>query len=171
MATQRIPILSFASRAENSANNAQLSKFDVSATNDQWDRLVYLFPDDGSNDTRLFGGFVVPKNFVGSPVIGWCWTTGVIAGSVSWEIGYLDVTGDDAESLDQNTIRQTDQQLIVVAGTAFNRLEDTASFTASNFAVDDEIHVYIRRRTNTDALDTAAGPAILFNMFFQYSDS
>lgn len=173
MATHRLPILSWVARPETTATaseSAELVSFDTLATNDVWDRQVYRFPDQATKDVTLHGGFVVPKNYVGTPKFVIVWTTTVVVGSVSWAINYRTVGGDNTTSLDQNTAEESLGQVVVVAATALNRLETSIAASAL-FAVDEEIEYWLIRFTLSDVLDTAAGDAILFNFLFEYADA
>src|SRR3972149_3413365 len=96
MATHRIPILGWSARPI--ASGFFPEPYNVKATNDVWKRLVWVFNDTATRD-GLHGGFIVPKNYVGSPAIKVVWTSTVTTGNVVWDFEYRAVGGGDTESL------------------------------------------------------------------------
>ncbi len=168
MATHRIPILTWCMLPD-AAGTVFIEPFDVKATNDVWDRPVAVF-NDGSTRNGLHGGFAIPKNYVGSPVIVYVWTSTAITGDVVWDCDYRAVGGNDAESLDQTGNQESVTVTDTAPGAALRRLEATSALTAGNFAVDDEVTFTIFR-DGTDAADTMAAAALLFNLYFQFSDA
>jgi len=167
MATHRIPILGF-STVPDSSGNVFLEPYDVKATNDVWDRLVLIFNDTATRD-GIHGGFVVPKNYVGTPKIVVVWTSTATSGNVVWDCDYRAVSGDDSESLDQTTNQESVTATDAAPTAAHNRLEAPMALTAGNLAADDEVEFTLFR--DGTAADTMAAAAIVFSVFFEYADA
>jgi hypothetical protein len=172
MATHRMPILGWGALPD-STGECFPEPYDILATNDVWKRMVYRF---GSNNAAqptvrhgIHGGFVVPKNYVGSPVVVIVWTATVTSGNVVWDFEYRTVGGDDTTSLDQSGTEQSVTVTDAAPSAANRRLETTVSLTAGNFSADEEVEFYFAR-DGVDSADTMAGSAILFSLLFQYSD-
>ncbi len=146
-----------------------LESYTVKATNDVWKRLVVIF-NDTANRNGLSGGFSVPKNYVGSPKIIVVWTTTATTGDVEWDFDYRAVGGDDTESLDQTGTQETVNQNDTAPSAAHERLEAVLALTAGNFAIDDEV-TFELFRDGTDAGDTMAAAAIVFELIFEYTDA
>jgi len=168
MATHRIPIL-VVGTVPDASGNVFFEPFDVKATNDVWKRLVAIFNDTATR-LGLRGGFTVPKNYVGSAKLVVVWTTSAITGDVEWDLDYRAVGGDDTESLDQAGTQESVNLNDTAPSAAFERMETLITLTAGNFAVDDEVEFEFFR-DGTDAGDTIAAAAILFNLLFEYADA
>lgn len=173
MATHRIPILGFGT-VPDASGECYFEPYPILATNDVWDRLIARFGSSNAAQPSvrhgLHGGFVVPKNYVGSPVVVIVWTTTLIAGDVVWDFEYRAVGGNDAESLDQAGTQESVTVTDTAPSAAHERLEATVALTAANLAPDDEVEFFLAR-DGADAADTMAGAAILFSALFQYSDA
>lgn len=172
MATHRIPILGFGTTPD-ATGECYFEPYPILATNDVWDRLIARF---GSSNAvaptvrhGLHGGFVVPKNYVASPVIVFVWTATLITNAVVWDFEYRTVGGNDTTSLDQAGTEESVTVTDTAPTAAHSRLEATVALTAANFSVDDEVEFYLAR-DGVDAADTLAGSAILFSALFQYAD-
>ncbi len=168
MATHRIPILGFGTTPD-SSGDVFFEPYSVKATNDVWDRLVAIFNDSGTR-IGLAGGFAIPKNYVGAPKVIVVWTAAATSGDVEWDVDYRAVGGDDAESLDQSGTQETVNQNDTAPSAAHERMEASLALTAGNFAVDDEVEFELFR-DGADAGDTMAAAAIVFGVFFEYSDA
>lgn len=168
MATHRIPILGF-STVPDASGNVFLEPYDVKATNDVWDRLVVIFNDTATR-LGLQGGFVVPKNYVGSAKIIVVWTSTATSGNVAWDFDYRAVGGDDAESLDQSGTQESATVTDAAPGAAHRRLEAQISLTSANLAADDEVEFGLFR-DGADGADTMTAAAIVFSVLFEYADA
>ena len=168
MATHRIPVLGFAS-VPDASGNVFLEPFDIKATNDAWDALVWIFNDTATR-LGLHGRFVVPKNYVGSPKIIVVWSSTATSGNCVWDFDYRAVGGDDAESLDQAGTQESVSATDAAPGASLRRLEAPLSLTAANIAVDDEVE-FTLFRDGADGADTMAAAAIVFSVLFEYVDA
>lgn len=168
MATHRIPIINWSS-VPDSSGNVFPEGYDVKATNDVWDRLVMIFNDTATRD-GFHGGFTIPKNYVGTANLIVVWTTTATTGDVEWDFDYRAVGGNDTESLDQAGTQESVNAADTAPSAAHERLELSIALTSANFAADDEV-TYTFFRDGTDAGDTMAAAAILFNLLFEYSDA
>lgn len=167
MATHRIPILGFGTVPDNSGD-VFFEPYSIKATNDLWERLVLIF---NNTATRIgcHGGFVVPKNYVGSAAIIISWTSTATTNDVEWDFDYRSVGGDDTESLDQATVQESVNQNDTAPSAAHERMEISLALTSANLAIDDEVEFQLFR-DGTDAGNTMAAAAIVFSVLFEYSD-
>jgi len=168
MATHRLPILGF-STIPDTSGDVFFESYAVKATNNVWDRLVCIF-NDTSTRIGLAGGFTVPKNYVGTANLIVVWTSTAISGDVEWDFDYRAVGGNDTESLDQSGTQESVNTNDTAPSAANERMEISITLTDSNFAADDEV-TFELFRDGSDAGDTMAAAAILFNAFFEYSDA
>jgi len=168
MATHRIPIIEW-SAVPDTGGQVWAGAYDEFGTNDVWDRLVLVFADTATRK-GLRGGFAIPKNYVGSPALKIVWTATAITGNVVWDYDYRAVGGNDAESLDQAGTQESVTVTDAAPAAAHNRLEASVALTAANFAVDDEVEFEFFR-DGVDAADTMAASALLFGLYFEYSDA
>lgn len=169
MATHRIPILGMGTVPDTSGD-VYIDTLDALATNDIWDRQVIIFTDTATR-IGLHGGFVVPKNYVGTPKFIIVWSSDTItATNVEWDLDYRAVGGNDTESLDQTGNQQSLNVADAAPSAAWERLEAEVAATAGNFAVDDEVEFTVFR-DGTDAGDTMVGNAVLFSLLFEYADA
>ena len=168
MATHRIPILGFSSIPDTSGN-VFFEPYNVKATNDVWDRLVLIFNDTATR-LGIAGGFVVPKNYIGTAKIIVVWTATATTGDVEWDLDYRAVGGDNSESLDQAGTQESVNLNDTAPGAANRRMEVALALTSANLAVDDEVEFELFR-DGTDAGDTMAAAAIVFSVIFEYADA
>lgn len=168
MAIIRKPILGIATIPD-ASGDVFFEPYSIKATNGVWQRMVTIFNNTVSR-IGLRGGFIVPKNYVGSPSVIIVWTSTVIAGDVEWDFDYRAVGGNDSESLDQAGVQESVNQNDTAPGAIHRRLEVALPLTAGNFAVDDEVEFELFR-DGTDAGDTMAAAAIVFSVLFEYSDA
>ena len=168
MATKRIPILGFGTIPDNSGD-VFIEKYDIKATNDVWDRLVFVFNDTASR-IGLHGGFAVPKDYVGTAKIVIVWTSTATSGDVEWDFDYRAVGGNDLESLDQSGTQETVNSNDTAPSAAHERMEFSLTLTSGNLAIDDDVE-FTLFRDGTDAGDTMAASALLFSLFFEYADA
>ncbi len=173
MATHRIPILGWPTRPDDTGECFP-EPYDILATNDVWDRLVLRFGSSNAAQPTvrhgIHGGFVVPKNYVGTAKVVIVWTATLTTGDVVWDFEYRTVGGNDTTSLDQAGTEESLTVTDTAPGAANRRLETSITPTASNFAVDEEVEFYFAR-DGVDAADTMAGSALLFSLLFEYADA
>lgn len=169
MATHRIPILNQFTRPDDSGN-VFWEPFHVKATNDVWRHGVWVYNNVGTARIILYGSFLVPKNYVGTPSIILPWSASILTGNVVWDIDYRAVGGDNAESLDQLGAQESLTVTDAAPTAAWNRLTASVNLTAANLAADDMVQFLIAR-DKSDAADTMAGAALLFGAWFQYNDA
>lgn len=167
MATHRIPILGFGTIPD-ASGDVFFEPYSVKATNDVWKRLVAIF-NDTSTRIGLRGGFVVPKNYVGTPKIIVVWTSTAITSDVEWDFDYRAVGGDDTESLDQTGTQETVNINDTAPSAIHERMEAALALTAANLAADDEVEFELFR-DGTDGGDLMAAAAIVFQVLFEYTD-
>lgn len=148
--------------------------YSLIATNDQWKGPVWRF---GSADAAqptvrhgIHGFFTVPEDYVGSAKVVPIWTSDKIAGDVEWDFDYRAVGGDDAESMDQAGVQESVNVADTAPSAAHERLTPSLSLTSGNIAAGDTIEFFFAR-DGTDAGDTLAGPAVLFDLLFEYADA
>lgn len=168
MATQRIPIINSFARPDDSGN-VFWEPFNVKATNDVWRHGAWVFNDSGTR-LLLYGSFLVPKNYVGTPSIILPWSSSAITGNAVWDFDYRAIGGDDTESLDQAGTQEAVTVTDAAPGAAWRRLVPSVNLTAANLAADDLVQFLIAR-DGADAGDTMAAAALLFGAWFQYSDA
>ena len=168
MALHRLPIIAWPALPD-AGGEVFFEPFSVKAVNDQWNRLVLVF-NDTSTRKGIEIGFAVPKNYIGTAGLVIVWTANAITGDVEWDFDYRAVGGNDTESLDQTGTQESVNSNDTAPGAAFRRLEISIALTDGNFAIDDEVTAQIFR-DGTDAGDTMAAAALVFEVFFEYSDA
>ncbi len=168
MATHRLPILGFGTIPDETGE-VFFEPYSVKATNDVWGQLVAIFNDTATRN-GMKGAFHVPKDYVGTANLILVWTATATSGDVEWDFDYRAVGGNDSESLDQSGTQESVNSNDTAPTAAHRRLEISISLTDGNFAVDDTV-LFELFRDGTDAGDTMAAAAILFDVFFEYSDA
>jgi hypothetical protein len=168
MATHRLPLLSW-NTVPDTGGNVFFEPYPIKATNDQWDMLVLIF-NDTANRMALHGKFNVPKNYVDTANLVVVWTSTATSGDVEWDFDYRAVGGNDLESLDQTGTQQTVNSNDTAPSAANERMEISIALTDGNFAADDTVE-FLLARDGTDAGDTMAAAAIVFDVFFEYNDA
>jgi hypothetical protein len=169
MATHQINILG-PNTTPDTSGNVYLQNYTEHATNDVWGINVFVFEDSGTR-IGIRGSFVIPQNYVGTPVIIPIWTTAATSGDVEWDFDYRAVGGDDAESLDQSGTQESVNINDTAPSAAHERLAPTGlTLTAGNLAAGDTV-LFEFFRDGTDAGDTLSDEALLFNLMFQYADA
>lgn len=168
MATHRMSLLGGLVSPDTSGN-VFVEPYTVKATNDVWKHPVVVFNDTGTRD-GLYGVFTVPKNYVGTAKLIVVWTSTATSGNVVWDADYRGVSGDNSESLDQTGNQESVTGTDAAPGAAHRRLELSISLTSSNLAVDDLVEWGLFR-DGSDASDTMAAAAMLFDLLFEYADA
>lgn len=165
MATIRIPIIGAGSRPDDSGDVFVAPATSVHANFTNREDMVIAFPDPSALEEYFFA-FRVPKDFVGSPVLGFLWTHPSGSGAVRWESRYEAAgNGDPMDVALGSAVTPT----AVTAPTAEEWLETTHTITET-LAVDDLVSCSLGRGTTGDTL---AQTAIVHpdGVFFQYSDT
>jgi hypothetical protein len=179
MAIQRIPILGWATIPAigggfDSAGECFFQPYSVLATTDQFPRQIVRFGLSNVAQPTipigLHGGFTVPKNYVWDAQVVLIWTATITTGAVTWQFFYQTIDGNDVNSLDGVAHDNAGGTVDNAPGAAHRRLECLVNVTDADFQPDDEVN-FIIYRAGTDANDTMAGSAILFNALFQYQDA
>lgn len=172
MRTYRLPILGWSARPDDTGDCFP-EPYDTLATNDVWKRMIYRF---GANNAAaptlkagVYGGFTVPKIYIGSANLIIVWTSTLTSGDVVWSFEYRTVGGDDTTSLDQSGTEGAQTVTDTAPGAANRRLAATIDLTDANFAADEEVEFFLSR-DGTAGGDTLAGSALLFSAFFEYAD-
>lgn len=146
------------------------------ATNDVWKMLVWRFSENGDNATQpttrigLRGQFTVPQNYVGTAAVIPVWTATGTSGNCVWDLDYRAIGGNDTESMDQTGTQGSVSVTDAAPSAAHERLTPSLSPTSTHFAAGDTVEFELFR-DGTDAADTMALDAILFDLLFQYADA
>lgn len=168
MATHRIGILGWQTTPDTSGQ-VFFEPYPIKATNDIFDHLVLIFNNSGTTD-GIYGAFVVPANYVGSPVFKVYWTSTATSGNIKMDMDYRAVGGDDTESLDQATFQENLTVTDTAPSAVNERMEATMSATAGNFAADDIVEFFLSRESG-DGADTMAAAVIVHAVMFEYADA
>jgi hypothetical protein len=172
MATHRIPIIG-STAVPDDTGECYFERSDVLTTNGRWPMVVVRFGSAPTTNPAVihgfYGSFIVPKNYVGSAVLVWKWSTALTAANNAiWEFEYRAVA--DTQSIDQTSQDEQITNTDADSATANIMLEDTGALTSGNFAVDDLVQYYFSRDA-LDANDTVAGAAYLPSLEFEYADA
>ena len=167
MATQRKEIINW--KARPISGDVFIEPYTIKATNDNWEHNVLIFNDTG-NRMEFHGSFDVPQGYVDTANVVIVWTSTATSGDVEWDFDYRAVGGNDSESLDQATAQETVNSNDTAPSAANERMEISIALTDGNFAAGDTVS-FILARDGSDAGDTMAAAAIVFEALFEYSDS
>lgn len=168
MATKRISILNH-TLVPDSTGEVSFDALDTHGTNDQWKHLVLAFQDT-ANRHGVYGCFRVPDDYVGTAKVEVLWTSGAVTGDVEWDFDYRAVGGDDTESLDQTGTQESVNVNDTAPSAVFERMVIEVALTSANLAAGDLVEFFFVR-DGTDAGDTMADEALVFDVLFQYSDA
>lgn len=167
MATHRIPVS--LTRPDDSGN-VFWEPLNVKATNDVWQHGVWVFNDTATR-LLIYGSFMVPQNYVGTPSIIVPWTSTATTGNVVWDFDYRAIGGDDAESIDQTGTQEALTVTDAAPTAAFRLLVPSMSLTGSNLAAGDFVQ-FLLGRDGANASDTMAAAALAMqSIWFQYNDA
>lgn len=166
MATHRIPVLGWAALPDPSGDVFP-QPYDVVASNDVWDRLVWTFNDTATR-IGIQGGFTVPQNYVGTAKLVIRWLTTATSGDAEWDVDYRAVAV--GESMDQAGTQESANNNGTAGASAHLLLETLITLTAANFAAGDEVECAIFR-DGTDGGDTLAAAAHVVQVLFEYADA
>jgi len=168
MATHQIPILGWQARPDDSGD-VFWEPASIKQTNGLWNYGVWIF-NDTANRNGLYGAFIVPQNYVGSPAVKPLWTSTGITGDVEWDFDMRAIGGDDTESLDQATAQESVNTNDTAPSAIHERMLPSLALTAGNLAAGDLVQFGLFR-DGTDAGDTMAAAAILHELIFEYADA
>lgn len=168
MATHQISIL--AGLRPDTTGRAFFEPYDVKATNDMFRHMVGVLNDPAASQAHgFYGRFLVPQNYVGSPVIRPVWTSTAVTGNCKLDFDYRAIGGDDAESLDQTTFQENLTVTDVAPSAANERNVPSMAMTAANLAAGDTVEFFFTREDGS-GVDTMAAAATLHDLIFQYTD-
>lgn len=167
MATHRIPILG-AQTSPDASGGVFFEPYNIKATNDLFRHMVLVFNNSNAVE-GLYGAFVIPANYVGSPVIRVYWTSTAITGDIKLDFDYRAIGGNDAESLDQATFQEALTVTDTAPSAANERMEATMALTAGNLAADDIVEFFLTRESS-NAADTLAAAITVHSVIFEYAD-
>ena len=168
MATRRVPIFNWACLPD-SAGEVFFEPLSVKGTNDVFDRLLLVFNDTASRK-GIAGSLSVPGDYVATANLIIVWTTTATSGDVEWDFDYRAVGGNDTESLDQTGTQESVNSNDTAPSAAWERLEISIALTDGNFTADDTV-LFELFRDGSDAGDTMAAAALIFEAFFEYADA
>lgn len=164
MATRRMSI--FGALQPDTSGNVWFEPSSIALTNDRFPALVLRFKDTATK-LKAFGDFSVPKDFVSAPKLVAIWGSSATAGNCVWDAEYKAIAA--GESLDPSTDDETATVTTAVGASAWLQRSSSLTLTAANFAIDDLVE-FSFGRDGTDAADTLAADALLFDLLFEYSD-
>lgn len=170
MATKIEPILGWQSKPDASGNALfEMAHLNFGA-NDLARQMVFRLGAVGAAPTTKFGvygAFLVPQDYVGTPVLGIVWASVQTTNAVVFDFDYRAIAV--SESLDPSTWQESLTTTSTVSGTARNRVAASMSLTAANLAAGDLVEFFFGR-DGTDGADTLADPAYVFDLYLQYAD-
>lgn len=167
MATHRLSIIGHALAIDGALGEVFFEPWAVDAGTPLHDTLVLNFSATSTKD-EIHGSFMVPENYVGTPLIRVLWTSAATTNDVVWDFDYNAVT--DTESMDPGAVDQAVTVTTTVDGTANDLNTSDLSLTASNFAAGDIVQFSLAR-DQSDSADTMANDAIVHDVLFQYADA
>lgn len=165
MATHRLFIPASAFLPDTSGNCYPKSDA-IDNANDRFPHEILAFKDSGTR-TGASVTFMVPKNYVGTPVALVHWKSTATSGDVVWDVDTKAVA--DGESLDPSTDDDAQTTTQATPGTA--RLREDASLTLTGTYVADDLVLLSVYRDGAQAADTLAAEALMEGVTFQYADA
>ncbi len=167
MATLRIPILGVNTIPDESGD-VFLEPWSIKATGaPAIDPLVLIFNESGAKD-GIRGNFQVPQNYVGTAKFIIIWTANATTGVLNMDLSYL--TRSAGEDFGAAATDTTDNATDTKTGTVDVYEELSFTVTSADFAAGDEV-LFELFRDSLDAADTMAAPAVVFGVYFEYSDA
>lgn len=167
MATHRVSILG-PNTMPDTSGNVFFEPSGIKRTNDLYNELIVVFKDSGTK-ISLRGAFVVPVNYVGTPVVRIVWAANnTVANSEAvWDFDYRAIAV--AETVDPTTHQESVTVTTTCSTTVWNRNDSTVSLTAGNLAAGDYVE-FLLSRDGADASDDLAQDVQLLGAFFEYVD-
>lgn len=130
-----------------------------------WDGLALTFADT-STKIQAGGRFVVPGNYIGSPVVKVVFFSTATSGNVRWEIKYTVMSdGDTLTEAATETVAANQ----AISGTQWGWSTASLSLTAGNLSAGGRV-VFNIARDGSDAGDTMAAAAHLAMIVLEFSD-
>lgn len=145
------------------------------ATNDQWDADILRVDEDGTDSAQpttrincLTGVFHVPADYVDSGKLVVLVSHTKTTGNRVFDLDYRAVGA--GESMDQAGTQGSVTVTVGAPAAAHQWAEAVLTFTAGHLAAGDQVEfsLYV---DGTDASDTLAGAAIIYDVFFRYNDA
>lgn len=167
MATHRFTVIGHALSIDGSLGEVFFEPWSVDAGTPLHDTLVLNFSATSTKD-EIHGSFMVPENYVGSPLIRILWSSAATSGDVVWDFDYNAIT--DTESMDPGAVDEAVTVTTTVDGTTLDLNTSDLSLTAGNFSAGDIVKFSLAR-DQSDANDTMANDAVVFDVLFQYADA
>jgi hypothetical protein len=165
MSTFRLPIVTQGALPD-SSGEVFFEPYSVKATNDLLGGLV-LIMNDSATRNGIRGNFQIPQNYVGSAKIIIDWTATATTGDVEFDFDYRAIAV--GETLDQATVQETVNINDTAPAAIHERQTAELTLTSANLVVGDQV-LFELFRDGTDAGDTMAAAAIVFGVYFEYSD-
>lgn len=169
MATHQIPILT-AHTSPDASGGVFFEPYNVKATNDVFRHLVLVFNNSTAVE-GVYGAFVVPQNYVGTPVVTVLWTTigSPPSGAIKLDFDYRAIGGNDTESLDQASFQESLTVTTTAPSATDERVESSFTLTGSNLAAGDIVEYFLTRESS-NAADTLSAAITVHGVVFQYTD-
>ncbi len=172
MATHRIPILGANTKPDNTGDVffQPYSIVDLGASGPadfNIDPMVLTYNTSGNKDA-VHGNFRVPANYQDNAVALVVWTGAGTTGDVIWEMDYLPRSG--AEDMGAAAGSTGFNVTTAKSGTAFLREESSISLTSGDFVAGDEVLFRMNREGVTEGVTGMATPAVVFGIYFEYTD-
>jgi hypothetical protein len=164
MATVRIPIMGPSGIPDDSGDVYVLPAKIAHANITIREEMVIVFKDPSAVE-EFFFSFRIPKNYVGSPKMGWNWTVATGSGNVRWETRYGPVA--TAESMDAALGTAVTSETGIPTA---EQWKEELHTIADTLAVDDLVSVSLARGTTNDTHSdiVIVDPA---SVFFEYVDA
>jgi len=168
MATHRIQIFGGASLPK--TGDIFLEPYSVKATNAISDRLVLIFKDGAAKFT-LGLGFIVPKNYAGSPKIVFTFQPNALTSGTKVIFGFEYNAIASGEAGDPSTFTETVTANPTASGVTLQDASVSIALTAGNFAIDDRVAGNLFRDPSNVNDDHAADVIVMpETIVFEYSD-
>lgn len=139
----------------------------ITQTNDLYPQLVWRYKDSGTKVSVGFR-FLVPADYVGSPVFGLVWTSTATSGDVVWDVDYVSAT--KTATLDPNATEEALTVTSTAPGSSQTGVNPTVSATAANLAAGNVCQGVVAR-DGASGSDTMTADAILYGFYFSYSNT
>ena len=139
--------------------------YDVTDTAAVWKGLVLVFNNSGTKD-GVRGKFQVPQGYVGSARLIIVWTANATFGTCIFDWSVLPRSG--VEDMGAAFTRTSETVSVTKGGTAFTREESIITLTNADYVAGDEVLFELFRDTISD---TMAAKTLVFDVYFEYSDT
>jgi hypothetical protein len=139
----------------------------LTQTNDRYPQLLWRYKDTGTKISVGFR-FIVPNDYVGSPVFGLVWTSTATSGDVVWDLDYS--CAARTASLDPSADEEALTVTSTAPGSSQTGVSPTVSATAANLSAGQVIQGSLSR-DGASGSDTMAADAVLYGFYFQYANT